>query len=284
MPQNRSNRSSGLDGNTSLNPKQKDTKQIGKKQVSPAKRWCFTFNNYTEMELSEIISKFSSIVPVESTYWIIGKEIGEQGTHHLQGYIECKKKFRPTKLKLPNKIHWERCKGERSDNIDYCTKDKNYIKSDNVYVEKQLKILERTELYKWQTEILDIVTQEPHDRKIYWYWEAKGGIGKTTFAKYLSAYHGAVPVEGCKNDILYCCATFPSDTYIFDFERSMEDYISWGAIEKIKNGYYMCAKYESKPIVRNPPHVIIFANFPPDLDKLSKDRWVVNKIAPPALR
>ena len=41
----------------------------------------------------------------------------------------------------------------------------------------------------------------------------------------------------------------------------------------------MCAKYESKPICRNSPHVIIFANFEPDLDKLSNDRWIIKKIS-----
>ena len=57
----------------------------------------------------------------------------------------------------------------------------------------------------------------------------------------------------------------------------MEDYVSYGSIEKIKNGYFMCSKYESKPIVRNSPHVFIFANFEPELDALSLDRWhIVN--------
>ena len=55
----------------------------------------------------------------------------------------------------------------------------------------------------------------------------------------------------------------------------MEEYVSYGAIEKIKNGYYMCSKYESKPIIRNPPHIIIMANFEPDYEALSKDRWIV---------
>ena len=63
-----------------------------------------------------------------------------------------------------------------------------------------------------------------------------------------------------------------------DIERSMEDYISYGAIEKIKNGYFMCAKYESKPIIRNPPHLLIFANFKPNIDELSLDRWVIREL------
>jgi len=58
----------------------------------------------------------------------------------------------------------------------------------------------------------------------------------------------------------------------------MEEYISYGAMEKIKNGFYMSSKYESKPIIRNCPHIICFANFEPDYDKLSQDRWKVHNI------
>ena len=49
-------------------------------------------------------------------------------------------------------------------------------------------------------------------------------------------------------------------------------------LKKSKNGYFMCSKYESKPIIRNSPHVFIFANFEPDVKELSLDRWNVVKL------
>lgn len=91
--------------------------------------------------------------------------------------------------------------------------------------------------------------------------------------RYLIRNHGAVPLEGKKDSILYCAAEFESEIYVYDIERSLETYVSYGAIEKIKNGCYMVAKYESKPIDRNPPHVLIFANFAPNEKMLSADRW-----------
>jgi len=72
----------------------------------------------------------------------------------------------------------------------------------------------------------------------------------------------------------------PSLVYIYDIERSLEDHISYGAIEKIKNGYFMCSKYESKPIIRPCSHVICFANFEPNNMKLSVDRWHVVCLSP----
>ena len=40
----------------------------------------------------------------------------------------------------------------------------------------------------------------------------------------------------------------------------------------------MCSKYESKPVIRNSPHVIVFANFEPDKSALSEDRWLILNI------
>lgn len=264
MNKNSSNSSKDL-GNTNTKSLEK------KKQEAPAKRWCFTFNNYDEKDIQQLKDTFSS------DKYVIGLEIGKEGTKHLQGYVNLtdKKRFSALK-KINDKIHWEICKGNEESNINYCTKENNYIT--NMKIKKPLKILAESQLYDWQKDIIKIIEKEPDDRKIYWYWEPNGNMGKTTFSKYLSSKYGAIPVEGKKNDILYCCAEFESEIYIMDIERSMEDYISYGAIEKIKNGYYMCSKYESKPIIRNPPHFIIFANFEPDKKALSLDRWIIKRL------
>ena len=101
--------------------------------------------------------------------------------------------------------------------------------------------------------------------------------GKTTFCKYLCAKYNGIVIEGKKNDILYVAAEYESDLYIMDIERTAEDYVSYASIEKIKNGLYMSGKFEGRMIIRNCPHVIIFANFEPDIEALSKDRWhIVN--------
>lgn len=240
------------------------------KRPSSSKKWCFTLNNYTDLEYKEIISKFGS------NKYIIGKEIGESGTPHLQGYVNFDVKCRPLEKDFCKRIHWEKCKGSEQDNIKYCSKDGNY--ETNIKIPKPLKCLNDNQLFSWQKEIVEIVKNEPDDRTIYWYWEPNGKMGKTTFCKYLAIKYNAIPVEGKKNDILYCCAENESELYIFDFERSMEDYISYGAMEKVKNGFYMCGKYESKPIIRNCPHIFCFANFEPEISKLSSDRWVIRRI------
>lgn len=251
--------SSSDEGNTNLHRS---------KQVSPAKHWCFTWNNYDDSSISSIVS----ICEQKQIKYCIGKEVAPTtGTPHLQGFITGEKKFRPSSLNLPKGIHWEACKGSIEQNYQYCTKCADF--TTNIKLPKPLKVLTLDQLYPWQRRLYDICKQEPDDRTIYWVWEHTGNVGKTAFSKFLSHKMGAVPLEGKKNDILYCAATFESDIYIYDLERSMEEFVSYASIEKIKNGYFMVAKYESKPIIRNPPHVFIFANFPPDMSKLSLDRW-----------
>lgn len=246
--------------------------QVGNtKQPAASKRWCFTFNNYTEKDYILLKNTFSA----KSISYIIGKEVGEEGTPHLQGYIEAKKRLRWSEFKLPKAIHWEKCKGSRIENLKYCSKDRDYDTSGFAYIPVPLKILKDEQLYTWQKKIVQDIKQEPDDRTIHWYWEPNGKMGKTTFCKYLAHNYAGVLVGGKKADVLFNAANCESNLYLFDFVRSMEEYISYDAIESIKNGHYFCSKYESKTILRNSPHIYIFANFPPDLTKLSKDRWKV---------
>jgi len=88
-------------------------------QISPAIRWCFTLNNYTNEDISSIVLVFRD----KCKFCIIGDEVGESGTPHLQGYVEFNTKLRPKGL-LSNKIHWEKAKGDRKQNVLYCSKQR----------------------------------------------------------------------------------------------------------------------------------------------------------------
>jgi len=240
-------------------------------RIYASKCWCLTAYNLTTEELIELIGSSGS--------YILGNEICKTtGRKHIQGYIEFKSKCRPMEKIKSQNIHWEKSKGSRQENLLYCSKENDFITNFDFKVKKPLKLLNDSQLYDWQKEIIDLIKTEPDERSIHWYWERKGCSGKTTFCKYLSAKYGAIPLEGKKNDILYCAAEFESDIYIWDIERSIEDYVSYSALEKIKNGYFMCSKYESKPIIRNNPHVIVFANFRPKVEEMSLDRWKIKNL------
>lgn len=88
------------------------------------KRWCITLNNYTEDEYT----KFQKYITDYCTYGIIGKELSESGTPHLQAYISLKKRMRLTTLKnsLLYRAHYIHAKGSPGQNQQYCSKEGNF--------------------------------------------------------------------------------------------------------------------------------------------------------------
>lgn len=250
------------------------------KRSSLAKNWCFTYNNYMENSLDLICKSFDSDKSLNSRY-IIGKEIGESGTPHLQGFITCAKKIRPIeRFKLNKSIHWESARGSIEDNIAYCSKDGDFI-CKGLEVESED---EEVELYGWQLDVLDLVKGKRDKRIINWFWESKGSFGKSALVRYLAINHNALVCSGKCSDIKYSIVKYreKSGVYpkivIFDIPRASLNYISYTGIEEIKNGVFASSKYECDMVVMKHPHILCFANEPPKKEELSKDRWCIKSL------
>lgn len=77
--------------------------------------WCVTLNNPTEATYTELIE-----LCVSAKYGVIGEEVGEQSTPHLQGFVYfVNKQVMP---RLASKPHWERMKGTPEQAAAYCRK------------------------------------------------------------------------------------------------------------------------------------------------------------------
>jgi len=86
---------------------------------SQSRNWVFTLNNYTEKELKDIETWTSK--GVEGVGY--GKEVGENGTPHLQGFLVMTKKSAMSTVKtLNSRMHLERMKGKLTQSIAYCSK------------------------------------------------------------------------------------------------------------------------------------------------------------------
>ena len=128
------------------------------------------------------------------------------------------------------------------------------------------------DLLPWQNKLVEELLDEPDDRKIIWYNDAIGNTGKSTLARYLVRNHDAIILAGSRKDALHGYDN--QRIVIFDFSRTSEGKISYDAIEQIKNGTFFTTKYHSRMVSRpHNAHVVIFANWLPDLEALSHDRW-----------
>lgn len=85
-----------------------------------ARHWCFTQNNPIENEEWPLTENMI-------TYLIMGKEVGEKGTPHIQGYVVMKDRMTLGNMKaLIPRAHLEIMKGSPKQASDYCKKEGNF--------------------------------------------------------------------------------------------------------------------------------------------------------------
>lgn len=89
--------------------------------MSKSRAYCFTINNYTDEDIANL-----GLLGYQ--YLIYGREVGESGTKHLQGYMYFKSQrlFTAIKKKLPT-AHIEARKGSHKQAREYCMKEGDYV-------------------------------------------------------------------------------------------------------------------------------------------------------------
>lgn len=85
---------------------------------------CFTYNNYTpEDEL-----RIRGAVGMGGIKYIVyGREVGECGTPHLQGYLQSNQDKYKRLMKVIGTCHMEKQKGDSKQASDYCKKDGDWV-------------------------------------------------------------------------------------------------------------------------------------------------------------
>lgn len=92
--------------------------------MTKSQYWCFTLNNYNENEVETLQNLCSNEAII--TYCTFGREVGEDnGTRHLQGYLELSRRFRFIQVKrlLGERYHLEKRRGTADQAAEYCHKD-----------------------------------------------------------------------------------------------------------------------------------------------------------------
>jgi Putative viral replication protein. len=257
----------------------------------PGKYWCFTLNNWTIEEVAQMALDFSLFC----NKWIYGKEIGENDTPHLQGFLVLNTKDRLSgiKKKFGNRYHFEKMKGTEEEAVRYCCKDGDITYGDSIFPDCWLEkpklqrnvedtLIKKENFFPWQKEISDIINNnEIDDRSIYWIWESQGNQGKTAFTKFQCYNNNALLIrKGKMADIMNSAFNYKNELrlIICDIPRCSGNSISTSAIESLKDGIIINTKYETGQVIIPSPKIIIFSNYYPETSGLSKDRWKIRKI------
>ena len=234
-----------------------------------SRAWCFTFNNYSDDDIVGLTQLW------QDERYVFQEETGEEGTSHLQGVVYYKNAVSFNSMKsISRSVHWERCRDVLK-SVAYCSKEET--RTGRIYVSgfrvrKSRDPLIGKELFGWQSEILSIIEEEADDRTIHWYWECTGGVGKTSLAKSMCVRNkDCIYVSGKASDIKCAIAKLkrPPKVVIWDVPRSKQEYVSYEALESVKNGIFFSDKYDSGMYLSECPHVFVFANFEPEIGKRS---------------
>lgn len=253
-----------------------------------ATNWVMTYNNYP-MDIFDQIEQV--LVPLCSKY-VFGKEIcPTTGTPHIQGAFILKKKKRQGEIYnlLKAKFWLDKMKGKWH-HQSYCTKELGGKLTNVVFkkAKRPKKILRFEDLNAWELKVDGICRyEEPDDRPIMWFFSRDGGVGKTTFCKYLHLTYDCCVIGGKATDSKHCIAKYIDisedkrgpEIVICPIPMSMdENFFSYEGLESIKDMFFNSGKYEGLQVNDNAPHMFVWANQPPDQTKCSKDRWEVYEI------
>jgi len=247
-------------------------------QVPQRKNHFFTWNNYTEEQIVGLLAYFDK----HATKYAFQEELAPTtGTPHLQGMVMFPKETRSTVFDPKSKACWLALK--KSDGA-YQLKDESRKPDGRQWTKgfpKPIKVL--AVLRPWQLAIERLILSEPDDRKIYWFWESVGKIGKSSFVKYCIVKHNILFCDGGKKadlvNLVFNQDMDKTNCVIWDLPRSARGNISYSTLESVKNGMVCNTKYETGVKIFNSPHIIVFANFPPDSpEQLSEDRWEITNL------
>ncbi len=103
------------------------------------RHWVFTLNHPGPDEYVHLACLCDELEAGNVRYLVMGREVGEGGTPHLQGYLELwtRKRLAWLKLHVNDRCHYEPRHGTREVARDYCCKDGDWIEFGDFHEEER---------------------------------------------------------------------------------------------------------------------------------------------------
>nr|QKI28982.1 Rep [Forsythia suspensa CRESS virus] len=107
--------------------------------MSRGVRWVFTINNYSDDELSRLERLGRDLGGSGLNYLCYGREVGESGTPHLQGYciLSSRRHLAGVRSLISERGHFEISRGTPQQASDYCKKGGDFFEFGNLPTRRQ---------------------------------------------------------------------------------------------------------------------------------------------------
>lgn len=277
-------------------PKAKDTSK------SPAKYWglVLSLERDPKIQTKDVLEKIESC-PHTIEEWIVTKEKAPSGFNHYHVYLKFVKKiYKGQSIDIFADLFGER-EAVQSLKLAKAEALARYITARDHRLEgpfgkgKMVAKIAEKPVYDviadkgaraFQEHVINLISQEPDDRAIYWFWDEEGGIGKTKLAKHLLLTRSDVYFLMPSNyDVIaallsqYEVTGILPRTVIIGVPRDcFFTRQTYAAIEAIKDGLIQSSKHKGGWLIFNEPHVIVFANYAPREEAMSLDKWVIEEV------
>ncbi len=290
-----------------------------------SRRYIFTINNPTQVDLDHVAALGLDAL---RKYLVIGREVGEQGTPHLQGFVIFTRPLSRQRVKafLP-RAFFEAARGTSDQAATYCKKDGDYDEFGQCprqegangvlqpvydwaddFMATHLRAptspeiarahrtaylrypritrlfehqapparLRQGEPNEWQQSLNEELSGTPDDRTIIFYVDPLGGNGKSWFQGwYVSEHPDTTQLLsiGKRDDIAHTIDV-SKKVFFFNVPRGGMEHLQYTILEQLKDRVIFSPKYNSRTkFLHNVPHVVVFCNEAPDLNKMSQDRF-----------
>jgi hypothetical protein len=142
-----------------------------------------------------------------------------------------------------------------------------------------------TNPFKWQISAIELIQNMEATRHVVWFYSPLGNMGMSTLARHMlivlgsnrvyltktacAEYHMATIIRGALESGCSCEYT------LFDLPRGACSKDVYTSIECLKDGCITAQKYAGGTIFFAQSKVVVFANWLPNVRKLSSDRWKI---------
>lgn len=94
-------------------------------------RWVFTINNPTQQDSDRLQNLCDDLRSAGITYLVWGREVGDNGTPHYQGFVvfRSRKRLGGVRTVLGERGHYEIARGTAAEASDYCKKDGDFTEA-----------------------------------------------------------------------------------------------------------------------------------------------------------